>query len=167
MSTTDKNQRKQIVFYTITIFIYWASLYFFVPTLSVYTEEVTHDLSIVGTVISMYGLWQAVARYPLGIISDSVGRRKPFIIGGLLLGGVGAFVMMNAQGALGLIIGRGITGLAAATWVLLMVGFSSLFPPRTSRKSQRNPDDYQCCWPDDRYRHQWNPECPWRLFTGF
>jgi MFS family permease len=83
----------------------------------------------------MYGLWQAVARYPLGIISDSVGRRKPFIIGGLLLGGVGAFVMMNAQGATGLIIGRGITGLAAATWVLLMVGFSSLFPPDQAVKA--------------------------------
>jgi predicted MFS family arabinose efflux permease len=37
--------------------------------------------------------------------------------------------MLKAQGAAGLIIGRGITGLAAATWVLLMVGFSSLLPP--------------------------------------
>ena len=130
-----KNRRRQLFFYTVTIFIYWASLYFFVPTLSVYAEEVTRDLSVVGVIVSMYGLWQALARFPLGIISDSVGRRKPFIIVGLLLGGVGALIMMNANGATGLIIGRGVTGLSAATWVLLMVGFSSLFPPEQAVKA--------------------------------
>jgi predicted MFS family arabinose efflux permease len=128
----EKNRRVQLAFYVICIFVYWASLYFYVPTLSTYAEDVTHDLSVVGVIVSMYGLWQAVARYPLGILSDLVGRRKPFILIGLLLGAVGALVMLKAQGAPGLIIGRGITGLAAATWVLLMVGFSSLLPPESA-----------------------------------
>ena len=126
---SEKTRRTQVVFYALAVFAYWASLYFYVPTLSVYSEEVTRDLSIVGTIISMYGLWQAVARYPLGILSDSVGKRKPFIILGFLFSALGAFVMMNANGAAGLIIGRGITGLSAAVWVLIMVGFASLFPP--------------------------------------
>lgn len=125
----EKSRRLQMVLYLVCVFVYWAGMYFYVPTLSVYVEDVTRDLSVVGVVISMYGLWQAVARYPLGIISDSLGTRKPFIIVGLLLSAVGAYVMMTATDATGLIIGRGITGLAAATWVLLMVGFSSLLPP--------------------------------------
>jgi len=126
---TPKTRRIQVIFYALAVFAYWASLYFYVPTLSVYAEEVTRDLAIVGTVISMYGLWQAVARFPLGILSDSVGRRKPFIILGFMMSALGAFIMMNAKGAAGLIIGRGVTGLSAAVWVLIMVGFASLFPP--------------------------------------
>jgi predicted MFS family arabinose efflux permease len=126
---TPKNRRIQVIFYALAVFAYWASLYFYVPTLSVYAEEITRDLAIVGTVISMYGLWQAVARFPLGILSDSVGRRKPFIILGFMMSALGAFIMMNARGAPGLIIGRGVTGLSAAVWVLIMVGFASLFPP--------------------------------------
>jgi predicted MFS family arabinose efflux permease len=124
-----KTHRSQVIFYALAVFAYWASLYFYVPTLSVYAEEVTRDLSIVGTIISMYGLWQAVARYPLGIISDIIGKRKPFIMMGFALSAVGAFVMMRANGATGLIIGRGITGLSAAVWALIVVGFASLFPP--------------------------------------
>jgi predicted MFS family arabinose efflux permease len=126
---TPKTRRIQVIFYALAVFAYWASLYFYVPTLSVYAEEITRDLAIVGTVISMYGLWQAVARFPLGILSDSVGRRKPFIILGFMMSALGAFIMMNAKGAPGLIIGRGVTGLSAAVWVLIMVGFASLFPP--------------------------------------
>jgi len=128
----EKTRRTQILFYTLSVFAYWASLYFYVPTLSVYSEEVTRDLSVVGTIISMYGLWQAVARYPLGILSDLVGRRKIFIILGFIASAVGAFVMMNAGGQWGLILGRGITGLSAAVWVLIIVGFASLFPPETA-----------------------------------
>lgn len=126
---TPKTRRTQVIFYALAVFAYWASLYFYVPTLSVYAEEITRDLAVVGTVISMYGLWQAVARFPLGILSDSVGRRKPFIILGFMMSALGAFIMMNAKGAPGLIIGRGVTGLSAAVWVLIMVGFASLFPP--------------------------------------
>ena len=129
---SEKTRRSQILFYILSVFTYWASLYFYVPTLSVYSEEVTRDLSVVGTIISMYGLWQAVARYPLGILSDLVGRRKIFIILGFIASAVGAFVMMNAGGKWGLIFGRGITGLSAAVWVLIIVGFASLFPPETA-----------------------------------
>ena len=131
---SEKTRRTQVIFYILSVFAYWASLYFYVPTLSVYSEEVTRDLSVVGTIISMYGLWQAVARYPLGILSDLVGRRKIFIILGFLASAVGAFVMMNANGKWGLIFGRGITGLSAAVWVLVIVGFASLFPPETAVK---------------------------------
>jgi len=47
---------------------------------------------------------------------------------GLLLSGLGAYVMGTAGGAGGLLVGRAITGLAAATWVPLTVIFGSLFP---------------------------------------
>ncbi|MEJ2330908.1 MAG: MFS transporter, partial [Gammaproteobacteria bacterium] len=93
-------------------------------------QSKTDSLALVGFVIAQYGIWQAFIRFPMGIVSDWVGRRKPFIVGGFALAGLGALVMGRASGIDELAIGRAITGLAAGTWVVLVVGFSSLFPPR-------------------------------------
>jgi len=98
------------------------------PTLPVYVQNKVPGLAMVGVVLSMYGLWQAFIRLPLGIFADWLGRRKVLIIIGIALSGLGAYIMGTAQGLLGLIVGRAITGLAAGTWVLLVVVFSGLFP---------------------------------------
>jgi MFS family permease len=116
--------------YAAAVFLYWMSLYLYVPTLPTYIKSKTDSLFLIGFAISQYGIWQALIRFPLGIVSDWVGRRKLFIVGGFALAGLGALVMGTAGGVGGLIVGRAITGLAAGTWVLLVVGFSSLFPPR-------------------------------------
>jgi MFS family permease len=100
-----------------------------VPTLPTYIQTKTDNLAMVGTILSMYGLWQGIIRLPLGIAADWLGRRKPFIVGCIFLLGVGTYVMGTAQNANGLLIGRIITGLAAGTWVPLVVLFSSYFPP--------------------------------------
>jgi MFS family permease len=129
-------QRKLIIrLYMAAVFMYWVSLYLYAPTLPSYVESKADNLSMVGVVLSMYGLWQALIRLPLGIVSDWLGRRKPFIIGGFLVTALGALVMGLAQGVPGLLVGRAITGLAAGTWVPLVVVFSSLFPAEESVKA--------------------------------
>lgn len=114
----------------IAVFLYWVSMYIYAPTLPTYVKSKTSDLALVGVVLSMYGLWQAIIRVPLGIASDWLGKRKPFILMGFALTALGAWVMAVAPGVNGLMLGRAITGLAAGTWVPLVVLFSSLFPPR-------------------------------------
>jgi MFS family permease len=115
--------------YAIAVFLYWVALYLYMPTLPTYAQSKSDNLALVGVVLSMYGLWQAIIRLPVGIAADWLGWRKPFIIVGLALAGLGAWAMGTAEGVNGLIIGRAITGLAAGTWVPLVVVFSSLFPP--------------------------------------
>jgi MFS family permease len=123
------SRRVATLLYGSVAFLYWASLYTYVPTLPTYAETLTHDLVLIGTILSMYGLWQALARLPVGIASDWLGTRKPFIAGGLALSACGAIVMAGAHTPQVLLIGRSITGLSAATWVPLTVVFSSLYPP--------------------------------------
>jgi MFS family permease len=126
---TLSQNRRLIPIYLIVVFLYWGALYFYVPTLSVYAESKVSDLSLVGVMLSMYGLWQALARFPLGLIADWKGRRKPFILAGFALAGLGAVLMGISPGIGGLIAGRALTGFAASVWVLLVVAFSGLFPP--------------------------------------
>jgi MFS family permease len=119
----------------VVVFLYWMALYLYAPTLPTYAKTRTQDLALVGVILSMYGFWQMAIRLPVGIAADWLGRRKPFIIGGLILVGAGAAIMGLAQGWEGLLVGRAITGLAAATWVPLVVIFSALFDPLEAVKA--------------------------------
>ena len=114
----------------VAVGLWWISLYLYVPTLPVYVESKTATLTLVGVVLAQYGLWQAVIRLPLGIASDWSGRRNPWIHLGFLLAGIGAWLMGSAAGYPGLLVGRAVTGLAAGSWVVMVVAFSSLFSPR-------------------------------------
>ena len=123
------HRRASITLYVISCFFFWISLYTYVPTLPTYAESKSSSLELVGVVLMQYGLWQTIIRIPVGILSDWIGRRKPFILGGMVLAGVAAFIMGHAAGINGLILGRAVSGLAASAWVVLIVAFSSLFPP--------------------------------------
>ena len=123
------SRRGLLVLYITAVVFYWMSLYLYVPTLSVYAATKTDDLALVGIVLAQYGLWQAVTRFPLGIAADWIGRRKPFILAGFALGGLGALWMGLTVSINGLIVGRALSGLAASVWVLLVVAVNGQFPP--------------------------------------
>lgn len=125
----DKNKTLVRVFIA-TTFLYWISLYVYVPTLPSYVNTRTVSLASVGLVLSMYGLWQAVIRIPLGVLVDVTGRRKLLIILGLSCSAVGAVLMATGQNVFVLGVGRAFTGLAAGTWVPLIAVFSSFFPAK-------------------------------------
>lgn len=124
----SSSRRLTIALYTTAVFFYWVGLYLYVPTLPVYIQSKVESLSSVGLVLSMYGLWMAIIRLPLGIAADWTGWRKPFILAGLALTALGAWLLSSAEDSTGLLAGRAITGLAAGTWVPLIVSYTSLFP---------------------------------------
>jgi MFS family permease len=125
------HRQRNVILVTVAVALYWAALYLYRPTLPTYIKsQVPDNLPLVGVVLSMYGLGQMIMRVPLGILSDWAGRRKPFIIGGFLLAAVGAATMGLFPNANGLLGGHAIVGVAASTWVPLVVLFSSLFPPK-------------------------------------
>jgi predicted MFS family arabinose efflux permease len=123
-----RRHRLRIVAYVLVVVLFWASLYLYVPTLPNYVQGKSATLAQVGVILAQYGLWQAIIRLPLGITADWVGRRKPFIIAGLVLAGLGAWLLGTAESADALLVGRAVTGLAAANWVVILVAFTALFP---------------------------------------
>ncbi len=124
-----REHRNSIFIFLGVTFLFWLTLYLYVPTLPTYVKTKTVNLSMVGLVLSMYGLLMAIFRLPVGIAVDSVGWGKPFIIGGLLFGALGAFTMGKGSSLGTIAVGRAFTGVSAATWVPLLVVFSSFFSP--------------------------------------
>ena len=123
-----EKRRIVMALYIAGVSLYWMSQYLYMPTLPLYVKSKTDNLTMVGVVLAMYGLWQTIIRIPLGMAADWAGWRKPFIIAGVLLSGVGAWVMGAADHLGLLLVGRALSGMAAGTWVLFVVGFSTLFP---------------------------------------
>ena len=109
--------------------LFWASLYTYVPILPAYIEQLSGSLQAVAWIVGAYGLAQLALRMPLGVWSDRVGARKPFVLAGLvtaMVSGVG----MAIVGAPPLLFAlRALAGAAAATWGLLTVLFASYFAP--------------------------------------
>jgi predicted MFS family arabinose efflux permease len=122
-----------ILFGTAT-FLFWTALYLYVPILPAHTEEMGASLVMVGAVIASYAIAQLLLRMPVGAWADHVGRRKPFVVGGLLVASAGAGIMAVAPDPWSLFAGRTVTGIAAATWVVSSVFFASYFTAeRTAR----------------------------------
>jgi len=109
--------------------LFFVALYSYVPSLPAYVAERTSSLTAVGLVLSMYGLWMAALRIPLGVVADATGRNKPYLVGGVLMAGIGAMVMALGKSLGMLAFGRALTGAAAAAWVPMMVVFAGYFPP--------------------------------------
>lgn len=129
MSHTNfaSGRRLAVILYMLVAFLFWVSLFLYIPTLSTYVQSKTHSLTLVGIVLAMYGLWQVLIRVPLGIAADWLGWRKPFILGGLVLSGLGAWTLNVSDGVIGLLLGRSLSGIAVGAWVLMIVAFNSLF----------------------------------------
>jgi MFS family permease len=125
-----KGNKLLIGLFLMANFLYWVNLYLYMPTLPSYVETMTANLTMVGLVLSMYGLWQAVLRIPVGVMVDASGWAKPFIIGGFAFAAAGAQIMGVGKSVGVLALGRALTGVAAATWVPITAVFSTLFPQR-------------------------------------
>ena len=116
-----------VVLFCVGTFLFWASLYVYVPVLSVYARSMGASLTLVGLVVGMYGATQLVTRIPIGFFSDVVGRRKPFILAGLLAAGLGCLGLAWSPSAWFLVASRGVLGLGAAMWVAFSVFFAGYF----------------------------------------
>jgi MFS family permease len=115
--------------------MFWMALYFYVPILPVYAQGMGASLSLVGVMLSAYGVMQLLLRIPTGLASDALGRRKPFVLAGLALTVVGALGFILAPAPWFLVIARAITGLAACAWVAITVMYSGYYPPAQAARA--------------------------------
>ena len=131
----DLPEKTTIRAYYVSMFLYWGALYVYSPILSVYAQSLGASFTTVGLVVGAYGFVQMWLRIPLGIWSDRLGRRLPFLYAGHFFNLVGCLGLALAPTPMYLIAFRGVLGISAATWVAFTVLFASYFPPDQSPKA--------------------------------
>ncbi len=129
----QKNYRIPLYYAMVTLF--WMALYTYVPILSTYSLDMGATAAMAGTIISAYGLMQAVLRIPLGIMSDMTKKRKLYVIAGCVCALFSAVGMVFANAPWQLMLARGLAGVAASSWVVASVLFGSYFAAGDSAKS--------------------------------
>lgn len=116
--------------YYAAVGFYWLAMYAFVPTFSNFaiSQGVTKEFA--GVIAGSYGFVQMLLRIPLGIASDKIKKRKPFVTLGMILITASVLGMYFFPTGAGLLLFRGLSGAAAASWVTITVLYSSYFSPK-------------------------------------
>ena len=126
-----KAKRPQVLMYFVNA-VFWMTVYVYVPQFSDYIRyDIGATATLVGLITGSYGITQMLLRLPLGIWSDRLSRRKPFILMGIAMGGLSSLVMfLFARSPGALLIGRLMAGLAACAYVQISILFASYFEGR-------------------------------------
>lgn len=121
-------KRPQLLMYFVNAF-FWMTVYAYVPQFSDYIKHgIGASATVVGLIAGSYGITQMLVRLPLGIWSDRLRRRKPFILAGIAAGGLSSMLMfLYPASPMALFFGRLGAGLAACCYVQISILFSSYF----------------------------------------
>lgn len=94
-------------------------LFMIYPVFATFAEDLAGATpTMVGLALGAYGLTQALLQIPFGLLSDRLGR-KPMIVAGLLIFGLGSVVAALATSIEGVLIGRVLQGAGAVGAVIL------------------------------------------------
>jgi MFS family permease len=129
------SNRTSIFFFCTVNFLWWIGLFLYVPMLPIYIQETGASLNMVGTVLSAYAIPQVLLRIPIGIFSDRIGRRKPLVLGGIVLTSLGALGLGLSTTSWLLFISRMITGIGAAAWVVFPLYITAYYHVNDSGKA--------------------------------
>jgi MFS family permease len=126
--THNRERTLSIASAAFAIFLFWASLYMYVPILPTHARALGATDDQIGLILGSYGLTQLFLRLPLGLLSDRLGRKKVFALLGTLLVGASGLGLALAKTPLALFAFRAVSGGAATAWVTISVLYNSHFP---------------------------------------
>ncbi len=131
----SKTREGSRFFFLVIVFMFWFSSYIYVPVLSPYVEHLGASYVMVGSVLGIYGLMQILFRLPIGIGSDYLNRRRPFIYLGLIASGASCLLFMAGAHPGWALAARAVSGIAASAWVVYSVMFAGYFPKEEAGKA--------------------------------
>ena len=114
---------------------WWFSLYIYVPVLPIYSKDLGSSLQFIGIIVGSYAVGQILFRIPIGYLSDRLKSRKLFSVLSGIVSFLGSLYLFISNSPNDVLIGRTITGVAAAGWVAISVYCSSFFPRNERFKS--------------------------------
>lgn len=108
--------------------VFWAGLYLYIPILTPYVVHQGGSASIAGLVVAAYGVPQLTTRIALGRFADRLGRRRVFLILGMLTVVASSLGMAIWPFPWAFLVFRVVAGLAASTWAMYSMMYVSYLP---------------------------------------
>ncbi len=99
------------------------------PILSIYAQTFGVAATLVGTLVTMFGVGRLVANFPAGILSQRVGRRPLLIVGPLIVAAASLGAAL-ATGFVWLVVWRFFQGLGSGIYITAsMAAMADISPP--------------------------------------
>lgn len=140
--TSDAHSQKLSIYdhllFIIITFIYWFSLYIYVPVFVSYLDFLGGTYTIVGFIVGSYGIMQILLRLPVGIISDRLQIRRPFVLIGLITGVISCLGFALTESLGFAFASRFVSGITASMWVAFTVLYASYFKIEDTTKAMGN-----------------------------
>jgi MFS transporter, DHA1 family, multidrug resistance protein len=113
-------------------------MYIYIPVFVSYLEHLNGSYVLVGLIVGSYGIMQILLRLPVGVLSDILQIRKPFIILGLATSVISCVGFAITESLGFAFISRLISGITASMWVAFTVLYASYFKKEESTKVMGN-----------------------------
>ena len=130
----DKRANNRRLLFYIVVSFFWFSLYAYVPYVTPYADYLGTSMRLMGLIAGAYGLTQMIIRFPLGIFSDRLRRRKIFVQLGIAFAALSAFLAFFFPSPIMLLVMRALGGVAASAWVTFTVLGASYYKADESTK---------------------------------
>ncbi|QHT63899.1 MFS transporter [Paenibacillus lycopersici] len=133
-----RTTRSDHVLFVIVTLLYWSTLYVYVPILSPFMKSGGYADDLIGIVLGSYGFVQMLVRFPLGLLSDKMHKRKPFLMLGMITGTLSCLLFMIPGSWLWPLAGRMMSGVCASAWVAFTVLYAAYFAAADATKAMSN-----------------------------
>lgn len=120
----NAGQRRKM---NLLIFLFWFSLYIYIPYQTTYLSTRNIALDAIGVILGIYGGTQMCLRLPIGIYSDFKKQYVRLIILGLIFTGSASALRILLPPYWGYFLGNILSGMGAAMWSSFMALLFSLY----------------------------------------
>lgn len=128
-----KTVTKTLLF--IMILFFWFAQFVYIPYHTPYLLSLGAVSSFVGIIVGSYGFAQVLFRIPVGIFADKRTGQKKLIYIGLLCTVAASAIRIIFPVPAAFLVANFLTGMTSATWVAVIVFFSSLFEQSELKKA--------------------------------
>lgn len=117
------------------VVLFWFAQYVYIPFQTTYLTAREVSEAYIGGILGAYGIAQLVMRIPVGVMADSIGRHKGFILAGTIAAGLASLIRIVMPGGTGFFIANLFSGFASAMWISFMVLYTGFFPGAEQQKA--------------------------------
>jgi predicted MFS family arabinose efflux permease len=142
--TVKTSRMHHFIFICVTL-LYWITLYIYVPILSPYLESRGMNYSMVGIILGSYGFVQIIVRLPLGVLSDRLRLRRPFLALGLATGALSCFLFTIGDQWGWTLAARAVSGISASCWVAFTVLYASYYHKNDTTRAMGHISTLNVC----------------------
>lgn len=128
-------KRNMVIINLLAAFI-WMSVYLYTPTLPAYAQTLGAGATAIGIISGAYGVMQIILRTPMGVIADRWGKDKLLFTIGFLFVIASSLIFVFGKSVEWLVLGRGVSGAAAAWWVVISSVYAKYNTPDKQIRAQ-------------------------------